>query len=98
QIIIEDFDHDSNLDAIIAGNLYMTEVETPRNDASFGLFLKGDGLGNLKPQRMLDSGLKIVGDVRGMEIITINKEKYILVAKNNAQLQLIKVNAGLNLQ
>ena len=41
QILVDDYDNDGNLDALIAGNLYVSEVETPRNDASHGLFLKG---------------------------------------------------------
>ncbi len=40
----------------------------------------------------MDSGLQIVGDVRGMELITIRGEKHILVAKNDDWMQLIKVN------
>ena len=92
KFIVDDIDSDGNLDVVLAGNLYNPEVETPRNDASFGLFLKGDGKGNLHPVKMLDSGLKIIGDVRGMELLNIKNEKYILVAKNNDQLQLIKIN------
>ena len=40
QILVQDFDNDGNLDVLIAGNLYNSEVETPRNDASHGLFFK----------------------------------------------------------
>ena len=88
----DDFDADGNLDVVLAGNLYNAEVETPRNDASFGLFLQGDGQGNFKAQSMIESGLKIVGDVRDMELVSKNGEKHILVAKNDDYLQLIKVN------
>ncbi len=92
QIVVEDLDGDTHLDVVVAGNLYNSEVETPRNDASFGLFMKGDGKGEFKAQPMMESGLKIVGDVRGMELITINKVKHLLAAKNDEALQLIKVN------
>ncbi len=92
RFVVEDLDNDGNMDVVLAGNLYNSEVETPRNDASFGLFLNGLGDGNFKANTMLESGLKIVGDVRGMETITINGEKHILVAKNDDYLQLIKVN------
>ncbi|MGW9687039.1 FG-GAP-like repeat-containing protein [Flagellimonas sp. 2504JD1-5] len=92
KFVVSDFDKDGNLDAVLAGNLYNAEVETPRNDASFGLFLQGDGAGNFEPKTMMESGLKIVGDVRDMELLSKNGEKHILVAKNNAPVQLIKVN------
>ncbi len=95
KFVVEDFDKDGNLDVVLAGNLYNAEVETPRNDASFGLYLQGDGNGNFMPKRMLESGLKIVGDVRGMEVLNVDKERHILVAKNNAKLQMIKVNDGI---
>ncbi|MGX1929625.1 VCBS repeat-containing protein [Flagellimonas sp. 2504JD4-2] len=92
KFVVKDFDKDGNLDAVLAGNLYNSEVETPRNDASFGLFLQGDGTGNFKAKTMMESGLKIVGDVRDMELLSKNGTDHILVAKNNAPVQLIKVN------
>lgn len=92
KFVVDDFNADGNLDVVLAGNLYNAEVETPRNDASFGLFLQGDGAGNFTAQTMMDSGLKIVGDVRDMELLTKNGKSHILVAKNSAQMQLIGVN------
>ena len=92
QIIVKDFDHDGNLDAVIAGNLYSAEVETPRNDASNGLFLKGDGNGNFEAIRALESGLYIPGDVKDLHLISSGKEEYILAAKNSDYLQMVKLN------
>jgi hypothetical protein len=92
KFIIDDFNEDGNLDVVLAGNLYNSEVETPRNDASFGLYLEGKGNGDFEVRTMMQSGLKIVGDVRGMELIKKNGEKHILVAKNDDWMQLIKVN------
>ena len=45
QILPDDYDKDGFLDILIAGNLYASEVETPRADAGQGLFLKGNGEG-----------------------------------------------------
>jgi len=94
QILIRDFDNDTNLDIVIAGNLHMTEVETPRNDAGIGLFLKGDGKGNFEPVLGRESGLNISGDVKDITTITIQNEDYILATKNSDYLQFIKVNNG----
>lgn len=92
QVLVDDFDKDGNLDALIAGNLYASEVETPRADAGIGLFLKGDGKGNFQPVRAVESGLYMPGDVKDMEFINTPIGRYILSAKNNDYLQLIKVN------
>ncbi len=92
RFLVDDFTGDGHLDAVLAGNLYNAEVETPRNDASFGLLLEGNGMGEFVARTMRESGLQIVGDVRDMESITRQGEAHILVAKNDDQLQLIKIN------
>ena len=75
QFVVDDFNADGNLDVVLAGNLYNSEVETPRGDASFGLYLQGNGKGDFSAQGLMESGLKIVGDVRGMEKISIGGKK-----------------------
>ena len=92
QILVDDFNNDSNLDVLIAGNLYASEVETPRNDASNGLFLKGDGSGNFEDIEGKDSGLFVPGDVKDMTRIKIKGEDYILVSKNSDFIQFVKIN------
>lgn len=89
---VSDFNHDGNLDVVLAGNLYNAEVETPRNDASFGLFLEGDGAGNFTPRTPVESGLRIVGDVRGLKILSRKGMPHLLVAKNDDRMQLIRIN------
>ncbi|MEX0316170.1 MAG: VCBS repeat-containing protein [Allomuricauda sp.] len=91
QIITKDFDNDQNLDVLIAGNLYNSEVETPRNDASHGLFLKGNGKGTFDPILAKKSGFFAPGDVKDMAQMNIQGKEYIVVAKNSANLQFIEV-------
>ena len=91
-IIIEDFDKDGIKDFILVGNLYGSEIETPRNDASYGLFFKGTKEGKFKIVPPFKSGLYIGGDVKAAEVINLKSGKGILVAKNDDYLQLIKVN------
>ncbi len=89
-IIVRDFNRDGNLDIILAGNLYASEVETIRNDASIGLYLEGNGHGNFEPIPFKKSGLMIPNDAKELaEINTVNG-KVILVANNNDFLQAIK--------
>ncbi|QBA63838.1 FG-GAP-like repeat-containing protein [Muriicola soli] len=94
QILVDDYDGDSHMDIVIAGNLYSSEVETPRNDASNGLFLKGNGDGGFSPVRGMDSGWFTPGDVKDMDVIEIDGDSYVLVARNSDSLQLVKVNSA----
>ncbi len=94
QILVDDFDGDSHLDVVIAGNLYSSEVETPRNDASNGLFLKGDGKGGFTAVTNRDSGWFTPGDVKDMAEIIIDGDRHVLVARNSDSLQLVRVNSS----
>jgi hypothetical protein len=89
---VKDVDDDGNLDAILGGNLYNSEVETPRNDASYGLWLKGDGKGEFNAVSPRESGLLMLGDVRNMRTIQVGGETHLLVAKNDGALQQIRIN------
>ncbi len=94
QILVKDFNKDQHLDVVIAGNLYGSEVETPRNDAGFGLFLEGDGNGQFKAIAPTESGLFIPGDTKDMTMISIKGKTYILAAKNDDYIQFIELVAG----
>jgi hypothetical protein len=94
QILVEDFNGDGNLDALIAGNLHASEVETPRNDASNGLLLAGDGKGNFTPILARESGFYTPGDVKDMAKIVIRDEEYVVLAKNSDYLQFVKIQKG----
>ena len=91
-ILSEDINKDGCLDLIISGNLYASEAETPRNDASYGLYLEGDGKGSFKPVTTFKSGLFINGDVKQAAFIKAKTNKPIIVfAKNNEALQFITI-------
>ena len=92
QILVEDYNNDGNPDFLVAGNLYVSEVETPRNDGSFGYYFEGNGKGDFKPIEPIKSGLFIKGDTKDLSNISIAGEDYIIVAKNNDYLQFVKVN------
>ena len=91
-MVVKDIDSDGNLDVVLGGNLYNAEVETPRNDASYGLWLKGDGNNGFSAQLPRETGLVIRGDVRNIKAIKVGDESHLLVAKNDQALQQIRVN------
>ncbi|PHQ28817.1 VCBS repeat-containing protein [Leeuwenhoekiella nanhaiensis] len=90
-LLVEDFDSDGNLDVLAVGNLFVSEIETPRNDAGTGLMLLGDGAGGFEPVSVLDSGFFANRDAKKITEMQIGKERYILVANNNAAVQWFKV-------
>ena len=92
QMIVNDFDNDGHLDIVTAGNLYASEVETPRADAGYGLLLKGNGKGSFAAVPSNESGLYTHGDVKDLMTITVKNQDYIISAKNSDFLQFIKYN------
>ncbi len=86
-IIIEDFDLDGNKDLLLSGNLYTSEIETPRNDAGIGLFLHGNGKGDFEEVPVTKSGFFAPHDAKDMKKIKIGNKNGILVGNNNHYLQ-----------
>ena len=77
----------------MAGNLYGSEVETPRNDASYGSYLKGGSTGNFIPLPFEQSGLLLQGEVRQMLPLKMAMgEKAVLIAINEGKLTLLQRN------
>ncbi len=87
-----DFNRDGNLDVLLAGNLFVAEVETPRADGGTGLVMLGDGNGNFEPLSMQQSGIIARNDVRDIALIKTgpNEAPLVLVANNNAGVQLFR--------
>jgi hypothetical protein len=80
---VDDFDGDGNLDVIMNGNDYGTEVTTGRYDAFNGLMLKGDGKGNFAPLSIMQSGIYIPGDGKALVKLMGANGKYLLAASQN---------------
>jgi len=89
-ISVSDYDGDGKMDIVTGGNFYESKPEVGIYDASYGLFLKGDGKGNFEALPASRSGINIRGAVRDIINLTINKKKFILYAKNNEPTALIQ--------
>ncbi len=92
EILVKDYDNDGALDVLMAGNLFASEVETPRNDGGYGVFLKGNGKGKFKAVTSSKSGFFVPGDVKQMSALKTKHQEFIIAAKNNDSLQFIKLN------
>lgn len=89
RFIVADFNSDSKQDIILGGNMYHTEVETPRYDAGRGLFLQGNGDGSFKALPVVKSGIYISKDVKDIDRFLIKDKIALIVANNNENLQII---------
>ena len=101
-MIADDFNDDGNLDVLINGNDFGTEVAVGRYDALNGLLLQGDGNGNFLPLSILQSGIYIPGNGKALVKLMGSKGDYLIAASQNRdalkifqlkeKTQIIKIN------
>jgi hypothetical protein len=82
-MLADDFDGDGNLDVLINGNDFGTEVSIGRYDALNGLLLKGDGLGNFSPLSIQQSGIYIPGNGKALAKLLGSSGNYLVAASQN---------------
>ena len=91
-ILIEDFNNNGQNEILIAGNLYTSEVETTRNDASYGTIITtSENLQNIEAKMPSETGLFIKGDCKQLAQITISDKNYIIAAVNDGQVILHEI-------
>jgi len=92
--LVDDFNHDGLLDALAVGNLYVSEIETPRNDAGTGILLLGDGQGKFDPIPSKNSGFFANDNAKQLRTVsTTDDSKVVIVANNNERVQIFKLLA-----
>ena len=82
-MVTDDFNGDGNMDVLINGNDYGTEVSVGRYDALNGLLLKGDGNGGFFPCSILQSGIFIPGNGKALVKLKSATNKYLIAASQN---------------
>jgi hypothetical protein len=91
---VDDYDNDGNLDIVLNGNDWGTEVSVGRYDALNGLLLKGDGKGNFVAQSIIESGIYIPGNGKALVSLKGKKDKYLLAAgQNRGPLKIFELNS-----
>ena len=65
-MLAQDVDGDGNLDAVLVGNEYGSDMVGGRMDAFDGLVLKGDGKGNFTPLTISESGFYVPGNAKAI--------------------------------
>jgi len=92
-MIADDFDGDGNLDVLINGNDFGTDVSIGRYDGFNGLLLKGDGNGGFTPVSISKSGIYIPGNGKALISFTGSNGNYLVAASQNKDaLKLFELN------
>ncbi|WP_116770424.1 VCBS repeat-containing protein [Maribacter litoralis] len=86
-ISVFDLNNDGFEDCVISGNIYETEVETPRLDAVSGLALISNGKDGYTPASMEKTGLYIKGNVKSTESIKFNDQTLLVAGINDDKLR-----------
>ncbi len=82
-MVAEDIDGDENLDLLITGNDYGTEVAVGRYDAMNGLVLKGDGKGGFLALTLNRAGLFVPGDGKALARLNGPNNSFLIAASQN---------------
>ncbi|MDZ7362791.1 MAG: VCBS repeat-containing protein [candidate division KSB1 bacterium] len=87
---VADFDGDGHDDVFLSQNFFSTQIETPRCDAGRGLWLAGDGKGNLQAIPGQVSGVKVYGEQRGAALGDYDRDGRVdlVVTQNGAATKL----------
>ena len=91
-ILSKDLNGDGKNELIIAGNLFTSEIETPRNDAGYGLVLKNNGSCDFEPINATESGLFLNGDVKVLRFLNMIGNTILLAGNNNALASFYGIN------
>jgi hypothetical protein len=88
----DDFDGDGNLDVVINGNDFGTEVSTGRYDALNGLFLKGNGKGGFNPLSIVESGIYLPGNGKALvKFLGAKGDIQLAASENKGPLKIFKL-------
>jgi hypothetical protein len=79
----KDVNGDNNLDLVLTGNNYSTEIMVGQHDALNGLILLGDGQGNFNPPLQSATGLYVPGDAKGLANLQQQDGRSLILAARN---------------
>jgi len=89
-VCVGDYDGDGKEDVFLSQNFFAVNAESSRRDAGRGLWLRGDGKGNLKAVTGQESGIKVYGEQRGAALSDYDQDGRVdlVVSQNGAQTKL----------
>ncbi len=87
-IVADDLDGDGKMDLWLGGNFYALKPQAGRENASKGVFLKGNGERSFIYISPRESGIRVDGEVRDAGVIQVNRSKHLIIGRNNASVLL----------
>lgn len=97
-MVADDFDGDGNLDLLVNGNDFGTDVSLGRYDALNGLLLKGNGKGGFTPLSISKSGIYLPGDGKALVKFRGVANNYLLAAsEHTGPLRVFQLNTKASL-
>lgn len=81
-----DVNNDGFEDAVVGGNIYNTEVETPRLDAFSGVILLSNGKDGYHVVQNQDSGIILDGNIKDLAFLENRKKNLLVATQNNGPL------------
>jgi hypothetical protein len=93
-MVVDDFNSDGNLDILMCGNDFGTEVSVGRYDAFNGLLMKGNGKGGFTALSISESGIYIPGNAKSMvKLMGLNNSYIVVTSQNRDKLRVNRLNS-----
>lgn len=90
-MIVLDINQDGYDDIIAVGNIYNTEVETPRLDYNSAIALVNNKKGAYNTISGAELGLKTNGNAKSIEKLNLNGKTYILIGINDGPMRMFQL-------
>ncbi|WP_084708596.1 VCBS repeat-containing protein [Hymenobacter norwichensis] len=90
QITSGDYNHDGHPDLLLLGNHADNRLKLGSIDANYGCLLQGNGRGQFSYVKQLAAGICVLGDVKSVSEITVNRQAYLVVGVSNGPVQFYK--------